>query len=341
MDLSLSAEQASIEGLFVEFLEKECPATRVREAEPLGFDPALWRHFAQTGGCGMGLPEASGGSQARLLDAALVSQAIGRTLAPLPFVEHFVACRLLAGFDDAPESLADGTTIATLALRPVHGTRAALVPAGAVAHTVVAWVGRELVRTSGTPPMTGPRNAACLPLADRDVGPGAPDRRVLADGPQARALYDRACHEWRALTAAALVGLAERAFELGLAYVKEREQFGRPIGSFQVLQHGLADLAVSLDGARLLARKAAWAFDEDAEAARRLAGMSFLFCLELAALTSSRALHYHGGVGASLEYDIQLYYRGARGWALVLDDPAREIDRLADAMYGEPGCAAV
>ena len=334
MELALGEEQQAIDELFSSFFEKECPPERVRTAEPLGFDAPLWSRFGETGACGMGLPEHLGGSAATVLDAALIAEAQGRALAPLPFIEHFVASRLLAHCDATPTDLAEGAAIATLSLRPVCGDTARLVPAGAVARHVVALVDGELVSTSEKPPGRAPENFACLPIADRAVGAAATGRRVLATGSEARALFEASCDEWRVLTSAALVGLAQRAFEIGLAYTKEREQFGRLIGSFQALQHGLADVAVLLDGARLLARKAAWAFDEDPEDARRLAGMALVFCGDLAPLATSRALHYHGGVGFSLEYDIQLYYRRAKGWLLVLNDPALEVDRLGGVMFG-------
>ncbi len=334
MELALGEEEQAIDELFSSFFEKECPPERVRAAEPLGFDPRLWSRFAETGACGMGLPESEGGSAATPLDAALVAESLGRALAPLPFVEHFVASRLLARSGAAPRDLVEGDAIATLALRPVQGESAALVPAGAVARHVVALVEGELVLTTGDPPGAAPENFACLPIADRPVGSGAPGHRVLASGEAAAALHEAACDEWRALTSAALVGLSQRAFEIGLDYTKEREQFGRLIGSFQALQHGLADVAVLLDGARLLARKAAWAFEEEPAQARRLASMAIVFCGDLAPVATSRALHYHGGLGFSLEYDIQLYYRRAKGWLLVLDDPALEVDRLGDVLYG-------
>ena len=136
------------------------------------------------------------------------------------------------------------------------------------------------------------------------------------------------------LTAAALVGLGLGALAIAVAYVSEREQFGVPIGSFQSLQHGLADVGVALDGAQLLARKAAWAFDQELRAAAELAAMAFLFAAEQAQRATERALHYHGGYGFMEEYDIQLFYRRAKGWANVLDEPRREWARLADLRYG-------
>ena len=92
-------------------------------------------------------------------------------------------------------------------------------------------------------------------------------------------------------------------------------------------------MSVALDGAQLLARKAAWAHDCGRDDAAELGAMAFLFAAEQAQRTSDRALHFHGGYGFMEEYDIQLFYRRAKGWANVLDEPAREYARLADEVH--------
>ena len=158
-------------------------------------------------------------------------------------------------------------------------------------------------------------------------------RRVTRHG----ALHDAAVDEWRALTASALVGVGIGALAIGTTYVTERHQFGVPIGSFQAIQHALADVSVALDGAQLLARKAAWALDTERPDAVDLAAMALLFCAEHAQRATERALHFHGGYGFMQEYDIQLYYRRAKGWPLVLASPARECARLAARRYGPLG----
>src|SRR4029078_3002529 len=103
---------------------------------------------------------------------------------------------------------------------------------GAVATTVVAFAGADLVAVDGEPGTHLP-NLASAPLADRDLT-GA---RVLVSGAHAEQLFTQAVDEWRALTASALAGLVLGALEIGVRYVSEREQFGVPIGSFQTLQH--------------------------------------------------------------------------------------------------------
>jgi alkylation response protein AidB-like acyl-CoA dehydrogenase len=143
----------------------------------------------------------------------------------------------------------------------------------------------------------------------------------LASGPEATAAFDQAVNEWMILMAGALVGLATRSLEIGVEYVKERKAFGVPIGSFQAVSHGLADAATALDGATLLAREAAWSADVEPGRTPELGPLAFGFCTETAREASYRSLHYHGGYGFMLEYDIQLYFRRARGWPAQFAEP--------------------
>jgi alkylation response protein AidB-like acyl-CoA dehydrogenase len=140
---------------------------------------------------------------------------------------------------------------------------------------------------------------------------------------------------WRALTGAALVGLGRRALDIGLAYVLEREAFGVLIGSFQTIQHRLADDDTALEGARLLAYKSAWAQDVGHPQAPELATMAFLFAAETAFRTASDSLHFHGGYGYALEYDIQLYFRRAKAWALAAGDPRAAYASLAHELFDD------
>jgi len=335
VDLDPTDEQQSIVDVFGALAERAVPLDRLRDHEPLGFASELWDQLVAVGAPGMAVPVDAGGAGGSLLDLALAVEALGKRLAPAPLIEHAVTARLLARVGAVPDDVVDGARVATLALRPVQGSMARLVPAGAVAATVVALDGDDLVALDGDPGAHVP-NLASAPLADRDLT-GA---HVLASGVRAAQLHREAIDEWRALTASALVGLGQGALEIGVRYVSEREQFGVPIGSFQALQHTLADVSVALDGAQLLARKAAWASDATPDDAAELAAMAFLFAAEQAQRASDRALHFHGGYGFMEEYDIQLFYRRAKGWANVVDEPAHEYARLADLRYGPVAATA-
>jgi alkylation response protein AidB-like acyl-CoA dehydrogenase len=241
--------------------------------------------------------------------------------------------------DDA--DLVSGEAIAAVALRPADpdddvghgpGGHQPPVPVG------VGVDGDDLVAVRSAAPMAGPRNHACSPMADRSAREG--ERRVLGPATDLDAVLDR----WKVLTAAALIGVADGALRLGVEYVMAREQFGVPIGSFQAVQHGMADLPVLIDGGRLLTHKAAWAIDSgtdlidwrnlDITDGPTLASMAFVFASDAAAHATDRSLHYHGGYGFAEEYDVQLYYRRARGWALVHTDVATETLHLADRLLG-------
>jgi alkylation response protein AidB-like acyl-CoA dehydrogenase len=339
MDLALSDDQQQLVSVFGSFLAKECPSDVVRASEPVGFDRRLWQKVADLGGPLMGIAEDLGGGGASLLDLVLVCEALGEVLAPVPFVEAAVSARALAAAGpratDSLERLGQsGLPVSTIAVRPAVDDVAALVPAGQIADLVYGLHRGELVVVDAPPPPAGEHraNLGSLPVADRRLD--GTSRIVLGEGDAALGLFARALDEWRVLTAASLVGLAAKALEIGVSYAKERHQFGVPIGSFQTISHSLADAATAVDGARLLVRQAGWAADDAPERFASLASMAFLFSAQTAQQASATALHVHGGYGFMVEYDIQLYFRRAKAWPLVLGDPRRGIRVLADALFG-------
>ncbi len=343
MDLRPSDEQEQLVEAFSALYAKESPPERVRAAEPLGFDRKLWERLVEMGTVSMAVGEPDGGWGASMLDLALVAREHGRALGAAPLIEAQVAARTLAraGGDDAGALLAEamaGDRLVTMALRPRRSGVAPLVPAGAVATDVIVRHGDALrvVAVDGTPSV--PENIGSMPVADipvpDEVLASAP---VLGTGTGGRTDVEAALDDWLVLTANALVGMAQRSIEIGVAYVTEREAFGQKIGGFQAVGHRLADCATATDGADLLAREAAWAFDEDAGRAPGLAAMAFAFAAEAARDASDAALHFHGGYGFMLEYDIQLYYRRARAWANVVMSPSAARRRVADLRYGPRG----
>jgi alkylation response protein AidB-like acyl-CoA dehydrogenase len=336
MDLNPSEEQQQLIDTFSAFYAKECPVERVRSAEPSGHDPELWMRLREMGALDMAVDEASGGWGASLLDLALVAEQHGRHLAPAPLIEAQVAARLLAratspaAADVLGAALRDDRLV-TLALHPPKGGLLRMVPAGAVADEVLFLEGDRLQCGAIASDRQSAPNIASMPVADLAVDNGAVE---LASGEWAVSLFERAQDEWLALMANALVGTGTRALELGVAYAKDRHAFGVPIGSFQAVAHGLADAATGIDGGTLLAREAAWAADEDPERATQLACFSCAFCAEAARQASARSLHYHGGYGFMLEFDVQLYFRRATGWPAVFGEPSAlyargETDRLS------------
>ncbi len=351
MDLNLSEQQQQLVDAFAALYAKESTGERVRAAEvaePAGFDPELWARVAEIGVLEMAVDERAGGWGASLLDLALVAEQHGRHLGSVPLVETQVAARLLArAGGEAAEALLRralaGELLVTLALHGPAGGELRLVPAGAVADRVLYLDGAGGGRLWSVDPSaarTAVANLGSLPVADIVVGEaaagevGAGDRALLAEGSAAVAAHAAAVDEWLALTAAACTGLGRRALEIGVDYVKERHAFGVPIGSFQAVAHGLADAVTALDGSELLSREAAWAAGEQPGRARELAALAFGFAAEAARGASYRSLHYHGGYGFMLEYDIQLYFRRAKAWPAPYGEPAAAYARAEAARLG-------
>ena len=339
-----SEDQQTVAEVFGELFAREATPEVVRAAETRGgFDRTLWGKLASAGAPGMAAPVAAGGGGASLIDLAVVVYEWGRRIAPVPLVEHAVTARLLcteAGRStpqDLRGAVVSGELVATLALRPlVAGGTARLIPAGAVADVVAGCRDGALVLGRSQPPGQARPNTADLPLADRDLS----DAEVIASGEAGRGAFDLALTEWKALMAVAYAGLSCEVLAMGVDYVKQRHQFGVPVGSFQAVQHGLADAATRAEGARLLAFRAACAVDAQRHHGARLASMALLFAAESARFAADRVLQYHGGYGYSAEYDVQLYYRRAAGWLLQLGDPGAEIARLAEIDLGPKSEAA-
>ncbi len=337
MDLDLTAEQQQLVDAVHGLLAGKCSTDVVRASEPGGFDRGLWTAVCDLAGPATGVPLAQGGDGASLLDLELISEQMGGYLAPVPFVDGAVAARALAAVGEQGKERLDAlitepATVATVALRPAVDGWVRLAPSGAIAGVVVAMDDGDLVVTGSRPGGVERGNLGSSPLADRSLRDG--DRSVLASGAAASAVFGHAQDEWRVLMSGALVGLGEVALTLGVEYAKSRHQFGVPVGSFQSIARDLADVATTVDGARLLAREAAWARDEEEQEFAALASMAFLFATHAARRASNVALHVHGGYGFTLEYDIQLYYRRAQAWPLALGDPRQQTAQLADALFG-------
>jgi alkylation response protein AidB-like acyl-CoA dehydrogenase len=325
-DRSLSADQGLVRSTFARFFEKRCPPAVVRAAEPLGFDRRLWEDLWETGAPLIGVAREHGGGGGDLVDLALVAAEYGRRLAPVPFVEHAATARLLAALGGDPAVFAMSPTVATLALH--DGDAPQLIPAGAIATTIVT-IGRaglEVVMPDA--PLAAVPNLGNAPVATLDPGMGR--RRVLATGACAERAHRRAVAEWKVLTAAALVGLGEAVFETGVEYAKQRRAFGVAIGAFQAVSHALGDVAVDLEGARNLVWKAAWSAQHDDPIAPVATSRAWLHATRTANRAGAVTIHTLGGVGVTLESDAHRYFRRAKGWPLVAGDPSNDLERLVE-----------
>jgi alkylation response protein AidB-like acyl-CoA dehydrogenase len=253
-----------------------------------------------------------------VLDLVLVTEETGYAALPEPFVEHVLVA--VPALPD-PSAAATGEHMATAALGG-----AAFVPYAASADLLLTEEDDALIVV--------PRDRLSVrPEASVDGS-----RRLgwvewefahpVGDAPARAAAFDRGALG----TAAQLIGLTRRMLDLTVEYVKEREQFGVPIGSFQAVKHHLADARIALDFARPLVYRAAWSLTEGDGDAPLDVSMAKALASDAATLAAKQTLQCHGAMGYSFEYDLHLYMK--RAWTLAASwgDPAWHRARVGRAI---------
>lgn len=328
LDYSLSEDHKDLQTAYRQFFKTHSTIETVRAAEATGFDKSLWERLCAMGATTMAVPESAGGDGATLVDLTLVAEELGRTLAPVPWIDHVCAARLLAGLGALTDEVMSGNQIAGLdaALDNVPGKR--LIPTGSIADHIIVRDGDDVVLLSfGTRPAKVD-NIGRLPMAW--VDPAVADTRtVLGSGPDALATYARALDEWRLLTASALVGLVEETMTIAAEFAKSRYTLGVPIATLQAISHPLANMVITVEGGRNLARRAAWFLDNEPDARPELAPSAFVFMAEEASKAATMAVHIQGGLGVSSEAAATAYLVRARGWPLAGGDPGASAKQIA------------
>ncbi|WP_280364938.1 acyl-CoA dehydrogenase family protein [Nocardia wallacei] len=334
-DYSLSQDQTELQATYAKFVRTRCPIEVVRAAEPAGFDKNLWEQLCGTGATTMALPESVGGDGATLVDLTLVAEELGRAIAPVPWIDHVCAARLLANLaalgsdaEDAADVVA-GRQLVTLDPRPEAADGARLIAAGSIADHIVVREGDDIVRLTFATRPAKVDNIGRLPMAWID--PAAADgRTVLASGTEALAHYERALDEWRVLTAGALVGLVEETLRIAVEFAKTRYTMGVPISTLQGISHPLANIAIVVQGGRNLVRRAAWFLEYEPGAQPALAPAAYVYLAEEAAKAATMAVHVQGGLGVTTEAAASAYLVRARGWPLAAGDPGAAAVRVAE-----------
>lgn len=328
LDYSLTEDHTDLQTAYRQFFKTHSPIDTVRAAEATGFDKSLWERLCAMGATTMAVPDSAGGDGATLVDLTLVAEELGRTIAPVPWIDHVCAARLLAELGALTGEIMSGNQIAGLdaSLDNVAGVR--LIPTGSVADHIVVRDGEEVVLlTFGTRPAKVD-NIGRLPMAW--VDPAAADSRtVLGTGAEALAAYGRALDEWRLLTASALVGLVEETMTIAAEFAKSRYTLGVPISTLQAISHPLANMMITVEAGRNLARRAAWFGDNEPDARPELAASAFVFMADEASKAATMAVHIQGGLGVSSEAAATAYLVRARGWPLAGGDPGAAAKHIA------------
>ncbi|MGH3624630.1 MAG: acyl-CoA dehydrogenase family protein [Sciscionella sp.] len=345
--------RASVRGLLTDTSPVEWLLAKVG-TEPVT-DRKLWRSLAVDLGCaGLPVAESSRGAGASWSEVAVVAEELGRALAPVPFLGNSVlatAALLAAGETELLSAVAAGERTATLAVpfatmpgSPFPGSVRAVgdVLGGAVPGVPDAVIADELlvpaVDVAGPALYAVPAQALSLriatsldetrPLADVSVD-GVVGRRV-ASGVVAEGAVRHALTVGVAILAAEQLGVADRVLEMTVAYLRERHQFGRPIGSFQALKHRVADVWVSVSQGRAVARyAAACAAEADADLAVA-ARLAKAYLSPVAVHACEEAVQLHGGIGFTWEHPVHLYLKRAKSAAIAFGTAARHRAALGD-----------
>ena len=303
MDLDPSDDQRELQQMIGRFSLDRFPADTVREfARPGHFDRTAWRELAELGTFGLALSEADGGVGLRWIDAVLVHETLGRVLTPGPVLAATLAAGLIDG-------VIDGSVIPAVVERPAHGPAIVEHLADADVLLVVESDGISRIDPSGL-------DARALsepidPATSVSLLDDLPDGERIGDGVTAE--------RWRLLgsllASAQLVGNSEGSTTLAVTYANEREQFGRPIGSFQGLKHLLADCYARTE----VARSALWAagvlVDEpEAGDLRRAVAGARVLAARAATENAKTGVQVHGGMGFTWEVDAHLFLK--RAWVL-------------------------
>jgi alkylation response protein AidB-like acyl-CoA dehydrogenase len=344
----LSDEQQELATAVRGLVERRAGSVDLRSAVATerGYDEELWAALSrQIGVAALAVPEEYGGAGFGLFETHVVLEQLGTTLTPSPLLGSAVlaaqAVLAAAGAEDCQRLLpgiAEGGTVAALAWADAGGRwrtqgsdvaaseadgtltgSATLVLGGAAADVllVVAGTGEGVGLFEVDPSAAGVTRTA-TPAVDITL----PLAEVRFEAAPARALSGsagEALERVRAIATVAVtalqVGGAQAALDRTVAYLKEREQFGRPLGSFQALKHRASDMLVAVETARSISWAAAWAASQGSPDLPLKAALAKAWCTEAFNSVAAEAVQLHGGIAITWEHDAQLYFKRAHATA--------------------------
>jgi acyl-CoA dehydrogenase len=375
MDFGFNEEQQDLQGLATQILEGELSHERLKEVEggDENFDRELWAKLAEAGILGIALPEATGGGGYGYLEAALVLEQVGRTVAPVPFYATIIAALPVAKFgtdaqkDAILPGVISGETILSVALTeagtdPLHPVTTAkpdgagdgggyvldgvkdCVPAGPLADMVLCPAitpdGKVIVAivdpnasgvTRERQDTTNMHAAARLTL--QGVKVGADD--VLGTADDGAEVLQWTVERATGALCAIAIGICEEAVKMTAEYTNTREQFDRPIATFQAVGQRAADAYIDTEAVRLTAWQAIWRLSEGLDATTEVAVAKF-WAAEGGQRVVHAAQHLHGGMGVDRDYPLHRYFLWAKWLELSLGGATRQLLTIGKHLADEP-----
>src|SRR5215218_3588291 len=367
MDFDLSKPQKLLKASARALLARECGAGRVRELmeTETAHDGGLWQSLADQGWTGLTVPEEQGGLGLGLVEMAAVAEEMGRACLPGAFLSTLFAAALVerAGSVEQRakylEPVAAGELKATVALleegaswdadavkfeakrdggRFTLNGRKLFVPDAGVADLIVC-VARDGDSLALLPVSRGAEGLTVRPMPSMDAtrklcevvfeGVSVAESDALGADGDARGALRGALEVATAVLCAEMVGGMQWVLDTSVGYAKTRQQFGRPIGSFQAVQHMCADMLLMTESARSAAYYAAWALTENDPAARAAVSVAKAYCSDAYREVANRGVQVHGGIGFTWEHDLQLYYKRSKSSETLFGDATHHRERIA------------
>jgi alkylation response protein AidB-like acyl-CoA dehydrogenase len=367
MYFDLTDEQQAIKSTAHDSPAARYKSERIRELAESehGFEQSDWDEMADLGWPGLALPEEWGGQGLGIVELAVLFDEMGYALAPSPLFSNTIAGLALAqcGSDDQRERflrpLAEGKLRGAPALWDA-GTPAApgefAMEARADGDGVVLDGEKVLVMDAAAADFflvatsDGRRH-----LVERDADGLTmtlatsidPTRRLYSlrfDGvriasedslPGAEADYYPVFHRVCVALAAESTGIAQRTMEMAVEYAKDRQQFGRPIGSYQAVSHRCAQMLLETENARSAVYGAAWAADAEPESLPKAASMAKAYASDAGWRVPDASIQVHGGIGFTWEHDLHFFLKRGRANAAIFGDAKWHRERVADAVLAE------
>ena len=291
------------------------PLTKVREAaESAEYDGTLWSELVELGWPGIAVAEEHGGQGLGAVELAVLIEELGYACAATPLLSTAAAAAVIqaSGTDEQRARWLPGLVSGELTAG--IGTRElAADAAGAAVVVVLDGDEAQLIESPETEMFVSidpTRRYGTVAGEGAPLGPGAADRI-------------------RAAVAAEVVGVCQRALEITLEYVKERKQFGVPVGSFQAVAHRCAEMLLHTESARSTAYYAAWAADADLQLLPEAAALAAAAAAEGGPTVTASAIQMHGGIGFTWEADVHWLYKRAQLDAALLGGAKRHRAALA------------
>ena len=356
MDLGLSKTQKLLVDSARDFLEKKAiDQAREMEKTEQGYSLEFWQEIAELGWLGIMFPEEYGGVEGDFLEFILLLERMGSALVPGPFIPTMISgySILLHGSDSQKKEiltkLTEGTLILSHAfIEPgpdltnkkieekvvphnggylLSGTRL-FVPFAHVADWLIYEADTKkgktlfLINSNKNPDM---HETPLLSIGSDKLCEVVLEEAQVSENNILRAIGKgeeilRNLRDWGALAHSAFIaGMLERVLSMTIKHAKQREQFGKPIGSFQAIQHQCADMATEVDQVKLLTYQAAWKMSKQMPATKEIA-MAKARASDASRNVGLCGIKIHGGIGITEEYDLQLYFRRLKASELAFGD---------------------